>query len=122
MNAADYLGRYAEGWTNGDADIILQAVTDDYEFDDPNAGKISKAEFSEYLSGLKAGVKDLCGGRLPEPFMQLSEVVTSEHDGNIKAWCWWEIPGTDIKGSGLIRVSPTGVYAEVITYYTKIGS
>lgn len=119
MSAADYLGKYAEGWSSGDADVILQAVTDDYKFDDPKAGKISKQEFSDYLSNMKASVKASCGGNLPAPFMQLSEVVTSEHDGNIKAWCWWEIPGTDIKGAGLIKVEPSGVYSEVITYYEK---
>jgi hypothetical protein len=43
MNATDYLGLYAEGWTNGDADTILSAVSNDYIFDDPNAGKITKA-------------------------------------------------------------------------------
>lgn len=122
MNAADYLSRYVEGWTSGDAGLILQAVTDDYEFDDPNTGKVPKAKFNEYLSNLKASVKKQCDGGLPEPFVQLSEVVTSEHDGHIKAWCWREVPSTNIKGSGLIKVSPTGVYSEVITYYIKIGS
>jgi hypothetical protein len=37
MSAADHLGTYAEGWTKGDADTILKAVSDDYTFDDPNA-------------------------------------------------------------------------------------
>ncbi len=33
MSAADHLGTYAEGWTKGDADTILKAVSDDYTFD-----------------------------------------------------------------------------------------
>ena len=120
MSAADHLGVYAEGWTKGDAEIILRAVTDDYTFDDPNAGTISKSEFSDYLSGMRETVRSLCGGNLPEPFMELSEVVTQEAEGVLTAWCWWAVPGTEIKGSGLIKVASNGVRSEVITYYTKL--
>lgn len=122
MNAADSLGMYAEGWTNGDAELILQSVTDDYVFDDPNVGTITKAGFVEYLENMKTSIKEQCNGNLPTPFMQLSEVVTNEHDGNLTAWCWWEIPGTDVKGAGLIKVEPKGVYSEIITYYAKLDS
>jgi len=120
MSAADHLGTYAEGWTKGDANTILKAVSDDYTFDDPNAGKIAKSEFAEYLSGMKETVRSLRRGNLPDPFMELSEVVTQENEGGITAWCWWAIPGTDIKGSGLIKVGADGVRSEVITYYTKL--
>lgn len=120
MSAADHLGVYAEGWTKGDAEIILRAVMDDYTFDDPNAGTIPKSEFSDYLSGMRKTVRSLCGGNLPEPFMELSEVVTQEAEGVLTAWCWWAVPGTEIKGSGLIKVASNGVRSEVITYYTKL--
>ena len=120
MSAADHLGTYAEGWTKGDADTILKALSDDYTFDDPNAGKIAKSKFAEYLSGMKETVRSLRGGNLAEPFMELSEIVTQENEGVITAWCWWAIPGTDIKGSGLIKVGADGVHSEVITYYVKL--
>ncbi len=120
MSAADHFGTYAEGWTKGEADTILKAVSDDYTFDDPNAGKIAKSEFAEYLSGVKETVRSLRGGNLLEPFMELSEIVTQENEGVITAWCWWAIPGTDIKGSGLIKVGADGVQSEVITYYVKL--
>ena len=120
MSAAEHLGVYAEGWTKGDADTILKATSEGYTFDDPNAGVISKKRFAEYLSGMKDTVKTLRGGSLPEPFMDLSEVVTQENEGVITAWCWWAIPGTDIKGSGLIKVGADGVRSEVITYYAKL--
>ena len=119
MTTADYLGQYAEGWTKGDAGAILKAVSDDYTFDDPNVGKITKSDFTTYLLSLKESVKSAQGGRLPTPFMELSEVVTHEKDGVMTAWCWWSIPGTSMKGSGLIKVGPTGVRSEVITYYAK---
>ncbi len=122
MNAADHLGLYAEGWSNGDTSLILQAVTDDYTFDDPNSGVISKSKFPEYLEEMKKTVMTLRGGNLPEPFMELTEVVTNENNGIITAWCWWNIPGTEIKGAGLIKVEASGVRSEVITYYTKLNS
>ena len=50
MSASDHLGVYAEGWTKGDAEMILRAITDDYTFDDPNAGVIPKSKLAEYLS------------------------------------------------------------------------
>jgi hypothetical protein len=118
MNAADYLGAYAEGWTKGDATIILKAVSDDYTFDDPNAEKIGKSGFAEYLSKLKEGVRS-AGGSLPEAFMELSEVVTQDNEDVLTAWCWWVIPGTPLRGSGLIKVGVNGVRSEVITYYAK---
>ena len=120
MSAADHLGMYAEGWTNGDAETILRAATNDFTFDDPNAGTIPRSQFSGYLSGMKETVRSLCGGSLPEPFMELSEVVTQEAEGVLTAWCWWAVPGTEIKGSGLIKVGPIGVKSEVITYYTRL--
>jgi hypothetical protein len=120
MSAADYLGMYAEGWTNGNADTILKAISDEFVLDDPNDGKITKNEFSEYLDRVKETVKSLLDGNLSEPFLELSEVVTQEVDGEITAWAWWTYPGTGIKGSGLIKVGSEGVRSEVLTYHTKL--
>ena len=120
MSADDHLGTYAEGWTKGDATTILRAVSDHYTLDDPNAGKITKGAFGEYLSKLKQTVRSVRGGGLPEPFMELSEVTTRDDQGILTAWCWWSVPGTGIQGSGLIKVGTEGVLSEVIAYYTKL--
>ena len=120
MGAAEHLGVYAEGWTNGEADTILKATAENYTFNDPNSGVIPKKEFARYLAGLKEQVKAVRKGSLPKPFMELSEVVTQENQGVITAWCWWTIPGTDMKGSGLIKIGADGVRSEVITYHTKL--
>ena len=119
MSAADYLGTYAEGWTNGDSETILSATSDSFVFDDPNAGKIAKADFAEYMAGLREMVASIRGGEQDGSFMELSEVVTKDDDG-LTASCWWEIPGTDIQGSGLIKVADDGVVSERIAYYTKL--
>ena len=120
MNAGDYLTAYAEGWTKGDAAAILRSVSADYTFDDPNAGKIAKTEFSNYLEKFKETVRSLRGGSLSEPFMELSEVVTREDQDILTAWCWWTVRGTDLQGSGLIKVGAAGVRSERISYYTKL--
>ena len=75
---------------------------------------------TSYLGGLKEIVASLCDGQVPDQFMELSEVLTQEEEGVLTAWCWWAIPGTELKGSGLIKVDPTGVRSEVITYYMKL--
>ena len=120
MNASDYLGQYAEGWATGDVNTILEAVSDDYTFDDPNVGKILKSEFADYLDGMKDTARALLDGKLPEPFLAISEVVTQENEGMIDAWVWWAVPGTEIQGGGLIKVGSEGVNSEIITYYTKL--
>ena len=120
MNTADFLGTYAEGWTNGDSDTILSATSDSFFFDDPNAGKVAKEEFQEFFAGLKEAVASIRGAGHEGPFMELSKVVTKDDGDGLTASCWWEIPGTDIQGSGLIKVANDGVVSERIAYYTKL--
>jgi hypothetical protein len=122
MSASEHLGSYAQGWMDGDADLILRAVSETYTFDDPNAGPIPRKDFAPYLAQLKETVKSSRGGTLPAPFMEISEVVTQEKDGMMTAWCWWAIPGTPLKGSGLIKIGDDGVRSEVIAYYTKVAA
>lgn len=120
MNAGDKLGRYAEGWTKGDAEMILSVASESFVFDDPNAGAIARADFAEYLAGLREVVTAAGGARSGGSFMELTEVLTQEADGELVASCWWAFPGTDIQGSGLIKVGSDGVTSERIAYYTKL--
>lgn len=120
MKAVDYLGTYAEGWTNGDSDTILSATSMSFVFDDPNAGQVTREGFRDYLAGLREVVASIRGAGHAGAFMELSEVVTKDDDDGLTASCWWEIPGTDIQGSGLIKVASDGVVSERIAYYTKL--
>ena len=119
MNAAEHLRAYAEGWTKGDADTILSALAEDYTFDDPNVGVVSREGFADYLAELKEAIASQAHGRVPDPFMELTEVLTREEEGVLTASCWWAVPGTPLKGAGLIKADDSGVHSEVITYYTK---
>ncbi|MFC1544080.1 beta-ketoacyl-[acyl-carrier-protein] synthase family protein, partial [Gemmatimonadota bacterium] len=120
MSAVDHLGTYAEGWTTGNADVLLTALADEYTFDDPNAGKFPKSNMAEYMAAFKEQIRSATGGDLPEPLMEVSEIVTREEGDSLTAWCWWAVPGTEIRGSGLIKAGPEGVRSEVITYYTRL--
>lgn len=120
MSAADHLSTYAEGWVKGDAETIMKATAEDYSLDDPNYGVVSRNALSSYLSDLKQTVASICDGRVPDPFIELSEVLTQETDGVLTAWCWWVVPDTEIEGGGLIKADATGVRSERLTYYTKL--
>ena len=120
MNAADHLGAYADGWTNGDADKIIGSLSDDYVLDDPNEGKAGKADFANYLAGMKEAVASMRGEDYSGPLLELTEVTTREDDGILTAWCWWSIPGTTLQGAGLIKVGDDGVQSEKLTYHTKL--
>jgi hypothetical protein len=120
MSAADHLGSYAEGWTNGDADKIIGSLSGNYVLDDPNGGKTGKADFANYLAGMKEAVASMRDAGYSGPFMELTEVTTREDGGVLTAWCWWSIPGTALQGAGLIEVGDDGVHSEKLAYYTKL--
>ena len=120
MRAMDFLGTYAEGWSKGDSATILSAASDSFVFDDPNAARVGKLEFPTFFARLKETVAAIRGNGHDGPFMELSEVVTKQEGNVLTASCWWEIPGTDIRGSGLIKVANDGVLSERIAYYTKL--
>ncbi len=120
MSAVDHLGAYAEGWTNGDADKIIGSLSDDYVLDDLNEGKAGKADFANYLAGMKEALASMRGEDYSGPFMELTEVTTREDGGVLTAWCWWSIPGTALQGAGLIKVGDNGVQSEKLAFYTKL--
>ncbi len=120
MHTTEFLNAYAEGWTNGDSDTILGATSEAFVFDDPNARRVSKGDFKAFFAGLKEAVATIRGDGYEGPFMELSEVLTKDDGDGLTASCWWEIPGTNIRGSGLIKVENDGVVSELIAYYTKL--
>ena len=119
MSVSDHLNRYAEGWTKGDAAIILESLDDGYELDDPNSGSISKTAFAEYFAAFKGQVEEI-RGQTSSPFLEVSEVVTQQEGADLTAWVWWAVPETPIQGSGLIKVGPNGVLSERLAFYTKL--
>lgn len=117
MDKGQHLQAYAGGWVGGDAEAILGAVADSFVFHDP-AGAVAKANFAAYFTKLKDDVGKAGGNQPGTPFLEISEVVTNEAEGVLTAWCWWRYSGTDVGGSGLIKVGDQGVTSEHITHFT----
>ena len=117
MSRDQHLDAYARGWQAADIGTLMGSLADDYVLDVPTSGKIPKAGMEAYFEEFKAMVAEACGGTAPDPFMELTEIVTSDDGETTTAWCWWAIPGTAMAGGGLIKVGDDGVRSEVITFY-----
>lgn len=95
-------------------------MDDNYQLDDPNSGTIPKTGISEYIARLVELVDNIRGASGQQPFMEVTEVVTSEEGNLLTAWVWWSIPNTSIQGAGLIKVGDHGVVSERLAYYTPL--
>lgn len=122
MTPEQFLGLYAEGWTEGNPSKILSACAPGFVFVDPGAkcSHVALEDFAAHFQGLQALVatkrQGVEGG--PWAFMELSHVQMQKmENGDLVAWCWWKIPGTGISGSGLIEVGSEGVRRETICYH-----
>ena len=115
-----FLATYAEGWVNGDAETVVGALADGYVLDDPNYGRVAKHEMETYFTDLRERVCHLRGGAAVSTLMRLSDLTTKEDDELLVAWTWWEIPGTNLEGSGLMKITLEGVISERLTYYTGV--
>ena len=98
----------------------MSSLADEYVMDDPAVeGPVSKAGFRDYFNQTKETAASMGGGG--DPFMEITEIVTSESDGILTAWAWWEMLGTPMKGGGSIKITENGVISERLTFYTKPG-
>ena len=56
MTIQDYIAAYAEGWTLGDSEKIMSAVSPTIVLDDPNVGKVTHDALPDYIAGLKNAI------------------------------------------------------------------
>ena len=103
-----FLGLYAEGWTEGNVDKILEASAPGYQFGDPQKGLIPRGNFREYFEGFKKEV-----GQSGETFMDLSGIASYHVGGLLLACCTWKTGvNKNVVGNGLIVVGDDGVQRE----------
>jgi len=120
MSIQDTIAAYAEGWTLGDSEMILSAVSPDMVLDDPNVGRIDRQALPDYIAGLKNAVAELRDGNAHDTLMDMSEVVIKDDETPVSIWAWFTVPGTALAGSALIKVAEEGVIEERIAYYTSL--
>jgi hypothetical protein len=116
---SEHLDAYKRGWRMGDAEMILRVVADDFVYDHPVDGRITKADFGAYLKKLFADYEPLPGAPEDESFEAHSEEVTLERNGEVTAWNWWQTAAAE--GAALKKAGPDGVYLERLTYFTRPG-
>ncbi len=120
MSIQDTIATYAEGWTLGDSEKIMSAVSPDMVLDDPNVGKIDRDALPDYIAGLKNAVAELRAGDAHDKLMDMSEIVIKDDETPVLIWAWFTVPGTALAGSALIKVTDEGVIEERMAYYTSL--
>jgi hypothetical protein len=109
---SEHLDRFKQGWLNEDLDMILNACAEDFVFDDPVDGRITKARFADYYGGL------------PEGALVFSDEAVQEAGGVETHWWWWALKGPGEtewaqEGTTLVRADADGVHAQRIACYKR---
>ena len=109
--------RYIEGWYELDPEKLLASTTQDFIFDDPLEPKpVAKNELPNYM--VRWNERARAAGSNNQWI--LSDEVRQDKDGVLTDWEWWELAGTDLRGSALVKTSDDGVFLERITYFPRI--
>ena len=120
MNMRDRIDSYLRGWTTGDAGLLLEHTAPGFFFDDPHRARVARADYLAYVAEIKAEAEQYRAGRSFRNFENLTEIVVRDDgDGAATVWFWWEIAGTPIEGSSLVKVGKAGVLSETICYYGR---
>ncbi len=111
---AQLRAQYIEGWETMDAEKLVSAVADDFEFDDPaDPAPVTKATLLDYMPRWPAKAEAL-GGVFQ---FDITDKVVQDEDGVLLEWYWWRLAGTDVEGAAVIKTTDEGVVSERLTYY-----
>lgn len=106
--------QYIEGWETMDADKLVSAVAEGFEFDDPAEPEpVTKAGLVDYMPRWPAKAQAL-GGRFA---FDIVDKVVRDEDGVLLEWYWWRLAGTDVEGAAVIKTTDEGVVFERLAYY-----
>lgn len=121
MVRQDWLEAYLEGWRTGDPVKSLGATASGFYYDDPDTGRVARSGFVAFFEAFMAAGAKMAGGQLPVPFLTYDDLtIVGRPDGGGPgiAWCWWQVTGTDFRGTACIRFDGSGVLNERIAYFT----
>ena len=97
MSARRYIDTYLKGWELGDGALSLSVTADCFYYDDPNTGRIPRAEFVELVEGFKRAAVEMGGAENVNPFLQYSDVVIKDDSSPVTVWCWWQAVGSELR-------------------------
>jgi len=109
---SDHLKKFTEGWMTDDLDMLLSGCADDFVYDDPVDGRITKAQFADYYRGL------------PDGESEHDAEMVQEAEGGETHWIWWAWkPAGETEwaqeGSALTKADADGVHSMRIAYYKR---
>ena len=111
--------RYIEGWYELDADKLVSATSYDFMFDDPaELAPVNRESLAEYMIRWDKRTRLL--GATNE--WDLSDRVRQDKDGILTDWEWWELTGTELCGTAIVKTRDDGVFFERITYFDRTGN
>jgi hypothetical protein len=118
MTTEERIKTYLRGWETGDSSLLLSQTVEGFFFDDPNRGIIARADYEAYVAEIWEEAREYRGDHQLDHLEDLSEILhKEENDGTVSVWFWWEIAGTPIAGSSLVKMNSEGVLSETICYY-----
>ena len=120
MTALQHLRTYIEGWRLGDPTMSLYVLSKNFFYDDPNSERISRERFAQFVEDFKQAGRDINNGVLPAPFLTYTDLVIDEDSKPARAWCWWQVTGTPLQGSAIVKFDDSGILSERIAYFTKL--
>jgi hypothetical protein len=120
VSVRHYIDTYLKGWELGDGALSLSVTADSFCYDDPNSGRIPRAEFVQFVEDFKSAAVDMGGAVNANPFLQYDDVVIKDDELPATVWCWWQAVGTELQGSALVKVGAEGVLHEKIAYFSRL--
>lgn len=108
--------RYIEGWYELDADKLISSTSYDFLFDDPAEPKpVNRESLPEYMIRWDKRTRLLGATNI----WNLSDEVRQDSNGILTDWEWWELVGTDLCGTAIVKTRDDGVFFERITYFDR---
>ena len=120
MSVKHYIDTYLKGWELGDGALSLSVTADSFCYDDPNSGRIARADFVEFVEDFKRAAIDMGGAEKANPFLHYSDIVIKDDELPATVWCWWQAVGTELQGSARVLVGSEGVLHEKIAYFSRL--
>jgi len=101
---------YLQGWMTDDLDMVQDACAEDFVYDDPYDGRITKAQFPDYWQAM-VGDGDI------------DDTALEETDGVETGFAWWhwtpEGASAEQTGCMFMKADANGLHSARLAYYKR---